>query len=304
MVDLQKPEFIYFEREIRPWDEAKIHVSSEAVFRGLNCFEGLKAYWQPTGEMGVVSLKKHYQRFQRSAKLLHMPFDYSWDEFEDAVHGIIEALCQPENDIWVRATLYMMEGHWGQDQRTDLCLQAFQTSKAKPEPIPIGVSTWKSSEDNMLPARIKTSTNYQVARLAKIEGRGRGYPEMIILNSKDRVAETGGSCVLIVRDGVIATPPASEGVLESITVDVVEALAARKNFPFERRPIDRTELHIADEIALAGTLAELIKVTSVDEYPVSGNSGILAELCDDYYEAVRSNDPLTELSIRKYAGQS
>ena len=54
---LQKPEFIYFNRKICAWDDAKIHVSSEAVFRGLNCFEGLKAYWQTDGSMGVVALK-------------------------------------------------------------------------------------------------------------------------------------------------------------------------------------------------------------------------------------------------------
>ncbi|MDJ0656781.1 MAG: aminotransferase class IV [Xanthomonadales bacterium] len=304
MAKLQKPEFIYFERQIRPWDDAKIHVSAEAVFRGLNCFEGLKAYWQNDGSMGVVSLQRHYERFKRSAKLLRMPFDYSWEEFEDAVHGIIKALCRPENNIWVRATLYMMEGHWGEDQRTDLCLQAFQTSTDRPEPITIGVSTWKRAEDNMLPPRIKTSSNYQVARMAKIEGRERGFSEMVILNSKDRVAETGGSCVLIVRDGVVATPPASEGVLESITVDLVEALARERGIPFERRPIDRTELHIAEEIALAGTLSELTPVSAVDDYPVEGNSRILSDLTDAYFEMVTEGHPMAGLSCRNYQDES
>ncbi len=300
MVDLQRPEFIYFDRQIRPWDDARIHVSSEAVFRGLNVFEGLKGYWQPDGSLGVVALQRHYERFQRSAKLLNMPFDYSWEEFEDAVHGIIGALAQKDNNIWVRATLYMIEGHWGLGQRTDLCLQAFQTPIERPDPIEVGVSTWKRAIDNVLPARIKTSSNYQVARLARMEGRKRGYAEMILLNSQDRVAETGGSCVAITREGRVSTPPPSEGVLESITIDIVEKLAAANDIAFERRPIDRTELHIADETAIIGTLAEVTKVTAVDDYAMPGTADLLERLADLYFDAVSTGNAAAELSCRHY----
>ena len=300
MVDLQKPKFIYFNRQICPWDDARIHVSSEAVFRGLNVFEGLKGYWQPNGSMGVVALRRHYERFQQSATLLNMPFDYSWDEFEDAVHAIIGCLAEKENNIWVRATLYMIEGHWGLDQRTDLCLQAFQTPMQRPEPIKLGISTWKRAIDNMLPARIKTSSNYQVARLARMEGRGRGYSEMLLLNSRDRLSETGSSCVAISREGRVSTPPPSECVLESITLDIVEALAHSNGIEFERRPVDRTELHVADEMAVIGTLAEVTKVTEVDGYPVSGKTNMLDQLADLYFDAVSKGDPVAELSCRVY----
>lgn len=303
MVALQKPKYAYYQGAIRPWDDCVIHVSSEAVFRGLNVFEGLKAYWQQDGSMGVIALRKHFDRFGRSAELLHMPFDWRYEDFENAVHEIIESLCVREQDIWIRATLYMIEGHWGENQKTDLVLQAFLMPKERPEPMKIGVSSWRRAADTMLPSRIKTSTNYQVARLAKIEGRSRGYPEMVILNNYDRVAETGGSCILMARDGTVATPPASEGNLESITVDIVEALARDLEIPFERRPIDRTELYIADEIALAGTLAEIIQVTSVDEHQCSNKTNVLRQLADAYWDAVTGvkPHPSVDPSCRKYA---
>jgi branched-chain amino acid aminotransferase len=194
----------------------------------------------------------------------------------------------------------MIEGHWGENQRTDLCLQAFQAPKERPTPVKLGISTWVRADDNMIPARIKTSSNYQVARLAKIEGRSRGFSEMVLLNSSGRVAETGGSCVLIVRDGKVATPPASEGSLESITLDLIESLAHENEIPFVRRPIDRTELHIADEIAIVGTLAEVNAVTGVDGYSVSGRTDLLTRLADLYFECVTTNKPLAELSCRMH----
>ena len=303
MAALQKPKYAYYQGAVRSWDDCVLHVSSEAVFRGLNVFEGLKAYWQPDDSMGVVALRRHFERFGRSAEILYMPFEWTFEEFEDAVHALIESLCVREQDIWIRATLYMVEGHWGQDQKTDLVLQAFLMPKERPEPIKIGVSTWRRAADTMLPARIKTSTNYQVARLAKIEGRSRGYSEMIILNNFDRVAETGGSCVLMARDGKISTPPASEGNLESITVDIVEALAGDLDIPFERRPIDRTELYTCDEIALAGTLAEIIQVESVDEHECSNKTDLLRQLADAYWDAVTGVKPHASVdpSCRRYA---
>lgn len=302
MVQLQKPKYAYYRGQVRPWDGAVFHIGTEAVVRGLNVFEGLKGYWQPDSSMGVVAVPRHHQRLSRSAKLLHMPFDVSLDAFDDAVHELIKALCVEEQDIWVRATLYMVEGHWGEDQKTDLVLTAFLTPKKPPAPIHVGVSTWRRANDSMLPARIKTSTNYQIARLGKIEGRERGYSDMIHLNSSDRVAETGGACVLVVRDGKIATPPPSEGALESITVDILEIMAREMSIPFERRPIERTELYIADELAMTGTLTEITQILSVDGNTCTGRTDLLGALQKRYRHAVAGVDPhpAVDLSRRRY----
>ena len=61
---------------------------------------------------------------------------------------------------------------------------------------------------------------------------------------------------------VSITPPASEGRLESITLEIVRRICHSLAIPFIERPVDRTELHIADEIRLVGTLAELAPVDS------------------------------------------
>jgi branched-chain amino acid aminotransferase len=126
---------------------------------------------------------------------------------------------------------------------------------------------------------------------------------MIQLNNYDRVAEAGGACILMVRGGKVFTPPASEGTLESITVDIVEALAAELKIPFERRPIERTELYIADEMSLAGTLAELTPVESVDDRPLISRLDLLRKLALRYHAAVTGRDPhpSTDLSLRRYA---
>jgi branched-chain amino acid aminotransferase len=299
VIRLQKPKFAYFAGAIRPWDEALFHMSSEAVLRGLNVFEGIKGYWQPNGSFGLIALRRHWARLRRSAKLLHIPFEMGFDEFEAACHQLVQSLYEPERDMWVRATLYVIEGHWGEGTRADLVLTAYHQAKDQHAPFDLGISTWRRAPDDALPCRIKTSTNYQVARMAKIEGRPRGFDEMVLLNQAGRVAEATGCCIAIVRDGRVFTPPTWEGALESITVDIVERLCLSLAIPFERRPVERSELMIADEIALMGTLAEVTLAKSIDGQPL-GPSPIMSAVAQRYRDAVSGRQPHPAVDISKH----
>ena len=290
MVKLQRPEFAYMDGKLVPWDDAVIHVGSEAATRGLNVFEGLKGYWHKDNRFGIVFLEKHYRRLRRSAKLLHIPFDHTFEEYEKAIHELMGALINKEKDMWIRTTLYAIEGHWGIDTKSDLIMTAYTQEKKQPEPINLGISTWQRAGDVALPARIKTSTNYQAGRLARIEGRENNFDDMILLNQWGRVSEATGSCVLVVRDGVIYTPPATEGSLESITLDFVEKIAGSLQIKFVRRPVDRTELLIADEIAICGTLAELVPVKKIGPNEIDPYGPVLSPVREKFFRIVRGEE--------------
>jgi branched-chain amino acid aminotransferase len=154
--------------------------------------------------------------------------------------------------------------------------------------VDVGISAWQRPSDSSQPARLKSAANYQVSRNARIEGKRHGYAEMILLNSAGRVAEATGAAVLIVRDGMVITPPASEGCLESITVNIVESICALLKVPFLRRPVDRSELYIADEACVAGTLAELAIVKRVDYRNYPAATPVLARITDLFWDLVRS----------------
>jgi len=289
---LQQPRWVYCRGEIRPWGEATLHVSSEAVNRGLNVYEGLKGYWQADGNsFGVVEMRRHYERLTRSARLLHVPISVTFDEFRLACAKLIRVLYEPDKDMWIRATLYVVEGHWGEGTVADLVLTAYHQSKQPQSPVSVGVSTWQRATDLSLSPRIKTSANYNVARLARIEGRGRGFLEMILLNQYGRVAEATGACILMVRDGCVITPPASEGRLESITLQIVRGICHSRAIPFIERPIDRTELHIADELRLVGTLSELTPITRVDDYELPVSRPLTDLIAETFWDAVRGVTP-------------
>jgi branched-chain amino acid aminotransferase len=292
MIQLQRPPWVYFDGKVRPYDEAVLHISTEAVYRGLNVFEGVKGYWShDASRFGLLALPRHFARLTQSAALLHIPMPCTYAEFETAIHELIRVMVEPERDMWVRVTLYVVEGHWGVDTRADLTLIAYHQPTTRPAAIAVGTSTWKRADDAMLPARIKTSTNYQVARLARIEGRHSGFSEMVLLNGAGRVAEFTGAAVLMVRDGTVITPPAHEGALESITAEIVRELCGSLEIPFEVRPVDRTELYICDELAAAGTLSELSPVVRIDHRDMPAERPVLDAVQDAFFDAVRGARP-------------
>lgn len=297
MAQLQRPASVYMKGRLVKWDDATLHIGCEAVTRGLNVFEGLKGYWQPDGQFMILMMRKHYERLKRSARLLHIPCEYTFGQYHDAVDQLIGTLATPEKDMWARTTLFVTDGHWGENTVADFVVTAYHQEKKPPQAIRLGVSTWRRSSDVALPARIKTSSNYQVSRLARIEGRPLGYEDMVLLNQSGRVAEATASCLLMVRDDTVVTTPATEGALESITLDIVESLAKSMGIKFERRPIDRTELLIADEIGVCGTLHEVTLATSIEGMALSEKSPILSAIQRRYLDAVRGLQPHSSVEL-------
>ena len=268
-----------------------LHVSTEAVVRGLNVFEGLKGYWQESGELAFRTLRSHYERMSRSARLLHIPVDLSYEDFVAACTALSEAELTAENDLYIRVTLLVVEGHYGEGTVADLVLTAYQQKKEPPQAITVGTSTWQRNADLQLPPRIKTSANYMIARLARIEGKSRGFEDMIVLNRSGRVAEGISACLLMVRDGVVATPPPSEGAVESITLRIITELAREEGIEVVQRPVDRSELYIAEELALTGTLTEITPISAIDEMQLPADSPILDRLNARYRAAVKGSQP-------------
>jgi branched-chain amino acid aminotransferase len=75
--------------------------------------------------------------------------------------------------------------------------------------------------------------------------------------------------------------------------------------PFQRRPIERSELHIADELGLAGTLVEVTIVSSLDGQAF-GEHPVLDALARRYRDAVTGVDPhvSADLSTRRVLKQA
>jgi branched-chain amino acid aminotransferase len=299
MPALQKPPYVFLNGQLTAWDDAKIHVSAEALIRGISVFEGIKGYWDHDDkQVSLLALPEHFRRLRQSAEMLHLPVAFDYDGFKAACASIVGAVVKPHKDLWLRPTIFPVEGHWGEDTVTDLAIMAYTQEMKRPDPVNIGISAWQRPSDAAQPARIKSAANYLVGRNARIEGRRNGFHEMVLLNQWGRVAEATGAALVMVRDGTVITPPSTEGCLESITVMIIERICHSLGTPFVRRPVDRTELYVADELCLAGTLAELAHVARVDYRTLpSPRTPVLAAVTDLFWDVVRAKRTVDGVSL-------
>ena len=295
---LQRPPLVWVGGALAPWEDASLHLSTEAFQRGVSVFEGLKGHRQPDDPLGPLLCDCHFRRLEQSARLLHLPMPVDLAGFHAACIALTGALQVPGRDVYARATVLAVEGHWGEGTVSDLVVLAYQQEAHGPAPVDLGVSTWRRSHDLALPARIKTGTNYQVGRLARIEGRARAMDEMILLNDAGRVAESTAACApTAVRDGRVIAPPPWRWPSRASRSRWSSARAPSCSISFERRPVERTERPVADEIGLCGTLAEITRVRSIEGAALDPAWPVLGRVLDRYRDAVRGIEPLPGVEV-------
>jgi branched-chain amino acid aminotransferase len=290
---VERPPVLWFNGRLVSWDEGVVHVWSEVAIRGTNVFEGLRAYWDASaGCHRLVSLEAHLARLFQSARLLRLPTEHvTAAGLRDAVFALIGALGE-RSHLYVRPTIYVEEGRHGH-RSGEMVMGAYVVAFPVPRALAVHsgirccVSSWRRASDAVFPPRIKAGAAYLAFRLSSIEASERGCDEAILLDQAGDVAEATGASVFVVRDGVVYTPPVSSSILESITRRHAIRLLAAMGVDVRERAVNRTELHVADEVFLTGTLAEITPVVELDGRPVAeGLPGPVAAACRDRYLAI------------------
>lgn len=96
-------------------------------------------------------------------------------------------------------------------------------------------------------AQVK-SLNYLDGILARQEAARRGADDAVLLNTRERVAETTIANLFAVIDGALVTPPLADGVLPGVMRAAVMAEGAQE------RPLAAFDLQRADELLLTSAL--------------------------------------------------
>ncbi len=288
----------FLDGEFVPIRQAKVSVLTHAFNYGTGVFEGIRAYWNaPQEQLYGLHLKEHYRRLHRSCRIMRISLAYTVD---DLVGITLELLrkCGYREDAYVRPIAYKSSPLIGvrlhdlEDAFTVFAVP-FGTYIDIDRGISCGVSSWRRTDDNAIPARSKITGAYVNAALAKTDAQEAGFDEAIVLTQDGHVSEGSAENLFLVRDGVLVTPPASDNILEGIVRASLLRIAADAGIPTAIRQVDRTELYIADELFLCGTGAQISPVTSVDHRTIGkGEPGpITAKISQIYFDAVHANAP-------------
>lgn len=282
---------IWMDGSMVPWADAKIHVDSDGVLKGENVFEGLRAYWSKEQEqLFVFRVDDHLRRLRQSASIMRMVIPYTDTELSEAVVSTLRANNLREH-AHVRLVSYFGKGKSNSWLPSEIEVNTFIIAKPGARAlstlngVQACVSSWRRISDTSFPPRVKSGANYHNARLGTMQAVIDGYDQPIFLNGRGRVAEGGGACIFIVRDGVLITPSPSSDILEGITRATIMEIG-RLDLGIEciEREIDRTELYVADEAFFCGSLHEIQPIIGVDRHVVgTGKVGRLTAAIQEAY---------------------
>lgn len=259
----------YFEGQFRDFNDAKLSIATHALHYGTGAFGGLRGIPDPQqdGQVLLFRLDRHCDRLSTSARLLN--YDLPAETIQSVLVDFVKKN-QPKVSFYLRPFVYTSD--LGISPRLHKVEKNFFVyglelgDYLSPEGVTCRISSWYRQEDRSLPLRGKISGAYITSSLAKTEAVESGFDEAILMNSQGKVSEASGMNVFIVRQGKLITPGFEQDILEGITRDSILTLARDLGIEVIERPVDKTELFIADEVFLSGTAAKITPVRQIETY--------------------------------------
>jgi branched-chain amino acid aminotransferase len=278
--------WIWLDGRFVAWREAKVHVLTHGLHYASAVFEGERMYG---GE--IFELTAHTERLFKSAEILDMVIPFTVAEIDQACketcarNGLADAYLRPI--AWRGSE---MIGVSAQNTKIHVAIAVWDwPSYFQPEEKAKGIRlTWakyKRPSPETEPVHAKAAGLYMICTISKHAAEKEGYTDAMMLDWRGYIAESTGSNVFFIKDGVIHTPLA-DCFLNGITRQSVIKLAREKGFEVIERHIEPQELAGFSECFVTGTAAEVTPVAEIGEYTFRPGN-ISLSLMDDYAKMVR-----------------
>lgn len=279
---------IWFDGEMVPWREAKVHVLTHTLHYGMGVFEGVRAYQTDKGA-AIFRLEEHTRRLFDSAHIMQMKMPFDKATISEAQRAAVR-----ENNLdtaYIRPMCFY--GSEGMGLRADNLKVhvivaawewgAYLGKEALEKGIRIRTSSYTRHHVNISMCKSKANGHYINSMLALQEALSCGYDEAMLLDNEGYVAEGSGENIFVVRDGVIYTPDLTSA-LNGITRSTLFELANSQGYEIREKRITRDEVYIADEVFFTGTAAEVTPVREVDNRVIgAGERGPITEKLQTMY---------------------
>jgi branched-chain amino acid aminotransferase len=278
---------IWWDGEMLPWRDAKLHVLTHGLHYASAVFEGERAY-----NGNIFRLREHTERLIESGRILGFEIPYTADQIDQAsietlaASGLTDAYLRPlawrgseQLSVSAQATkIHLMIAVWAWPN-------LFGADRMKG--VRLGMAPWKRPHPETAPTASKAAGLYMTGTMSKHAVETQGFNDALMLDWRGYVAEATGANIFFVIDGELHTP-IPDCFLDGITRRTVMALARKRQIPVVERIIMPDEMKTASEVFLVGTAAEVTPVRQIDTLDFTPGA-ITETLLADYEALVRTS---------------
>lgn len=271
---------IWFDGDLVPWREAKLHVLSHGLHYASSVFEGERAYGG-----AIFKMVEHHRRLHDSAEALGFRIPYGVDKINAAArqvlkaNGIVDGYLRPV--AWRGSEMMAISA---QHTRIHLAIAAWEwpayfSPEARLKGIRLATAPWRRPSPDTAPTQAKAAGLYMICTLSKHAAEAKGYDDCLMLDYRGRIAETSGANIFLLQNGELHTPT-PDCFLDGITRQTVIGLARERGIKVIERGIMPEELAKTDEVFITGTAVEVTPVCEID-----GQSFTVGEVTRELMEA-------------------
>ena len=280
---------IWFDGELTPWREAKMHVLTHALHYGSAVFEGERIY-----EGRVFRLAAHSARLRNSARLLDYELPWSREQIEEATRAVVRAnkldfgyvrpIAWRGSEVLgvsgIGTTVHLAIAPWGNEGKLSV--------QARGSGINVTMAEYRRPSPESAPGHAKAAGLYIICGIEKDRALKAGFDDALMLDWKGHLAESTGANIFLVIEGRMVTPT-PENFLDGITRRAVMGLAKKRGIEVDERTVLPEELGKASEVFLCGTAAEIVPVGSIDGHHYQAGP-VARALMEDFQALVRQPD--------------
>jgi branched-chain amino acid aminotransferase len=278
--------------------EAKMDFYSQSLHYGYAVFEGIRSYKTVNGETRIFRAMEHFDRLQRSAHALNMPYRWASEELIDATYEVLKR--NQLQDAYIRPVVYAPANmSFVRNTESFIIIETWEMLPFLGEKL-LRVFTSSFQRPNPKAFRIeaKATGHYVNSILASQEAKANGFDEALLLDMNGFVAEAPGANVFFEKNGKLFTPPAGN-ILPGITRATVLDICSESGIPVEEKLFTTDELKKADTAFFCGTAAEVIGWESLDDtqFQKPWNETASKRVQEAYLDRVRERERRPVLSM-------
>lgn len=276
-----------------PFSDANVSIATHSLHYATSLFGGLRTIEDPQkpGTVLLYRIDRHAKRLSDGAK--YLKYEISPEYIAEKIIELIK-INNCTKSVYIRPLIYQTYlGIYPCLHKSDKDLAIYGLilgDYMAPGAITCRFSSWVRQEDASLPLRGKMSSSYLTSSMAKTEAFDSGFDEAIMLNRHGKVSEASAMNIFLVRNGKLITPSSDQDILEGITRDSVIQVAEDEGIDIEIRPVDKTELYLADEVFLTGSAAKLVSVGKLEGHTYSSETPVTGRLLKRITDIVENRD--------------
>ena len=257
---------LWLDGKIVKASETKTDLYGQSLHYGYGVFEGIRSYRTIDGATKIFKAVEHYDRLQRSAEALNMPYKHTTQEMIDATYDVLKR--NNLQDAYIRPIVYAPANmSFNLNTESFTAIQAWEMAPFLGEKLlKVMTSSFQRPNPRGFKIEAKAAGHYVNSILASQEAKAKGYDEALLTDMNGYIAEGPGANVFFEKDGRLFTP-AIGNILPGITRATVFELCLELGIPVEEGSFTPQDLRRADAAFFCGTAAEVIGWESYDDRP-------------------------------------